>query len=300
MKPVFTDGRTGSDFSDEQSAVYAATRFHLTDAVSLVGGARVIDWEAKGTGYGTSKVTKESGRVLPYAGVVYRVGDAYSLYASHTETFMPQDDMTADLTYIDPQEGTNDEIGIKGQFFDGKLVAAVSYYQAELGNVAEAAGTIEDPVSGGPLTVYEGRDYTSEGYDLTLSGQLAEGLQADFSFTSVDIDNKEAGGLQRDYVPVKVVRLYASYRPPMLQQLKVGGGLNWQDDIQRMHSAGYMVKQDAYATLRLFASYQVNKQLSLSVNGNNLTDENYISSLYWDQGFYAAPRNFSASVNWRY
>ena len=300
VKPVFTDGLTGSDFEDKQSAVFAATRFQVADALSVIGGARVIDWEAKGTGYGTSKVTRESGRVLPYAGVVYRIGDSYSVYASHTETFMPQDDITADLTYIDPQEGSNDEVGIKGQFFGDKLVASVSLYQAELGNVAEAAGTIEDPVSGGPLTVYEGRDYDSRGYDLTLSGRLAEGLQADFSFTSVDIDNKESGGLQRDYVPAKVVRLFASYRPPMLQQLKVGGGINWQDDIQRVHGAGYTVQQDAYATLRLFASYRVSQQLSFSVNGNNLTDEKYISSLYWDQGFYAAPRNFSASVNWRY
>ena len=300
VKPVFTDGLTGSDFSDEQSAIFAATRFHVTDALSLVGGARVIDWEAKGEGYGTSKRTKESGRVLPYAGVVYRVGDNYSLYASHTETFMPQDDITADLTFIDPQEGSNEEVGIKGLFFEGKLIASVSYYQAELGNVAEAAGSIEDPVSGGPLNVYEGRDYKSEGYDLTLSGQLAEGLQADFSFTAVEIDNREEGGLQRDYVPAKVARLYASYRPPMMDQLKVGGGLNWQDDIQRTHSAGHTIKQDAYATLRLFASYQLNERLSLSVNGNNLTDEKYISSLYWDQGFYAPPRNFTASVNWRY
>jgi len=301
VRPVFTDGLTGSDFNDEQSAFFAATRFHLTDALSLVGGARVVDWEAKGEGYGTSKVTKESGKVLPYAGAVYRIGDNYSLYASHTETFMPQDDLTAELTFIDPTEGANDEIGAKGRFFDGKLIATVSYYQTEQANVAESVGQVEDPNSDQILIdVFEGRDYDSKGYDFTLSGQLAEGLQADFSYAKVDIDNQEDVGPDRDYIPAQTLRLYASYRPPMLQQLKVGGGINWQDDIQRVTSAGHTVEQEAYATLQLFANYRVSEQLSFSVNGKNLTDEKYIGSLYWDQGFYAAPRNFSASVNWRY
>lgn len=300
VRPSFTDGLSGSDFNSDQSGFFAATRVYLTDALSLIGGARVVDWESKGVGYGTGKETKESGRVLPYAGVVYRIADDYSVYASRTETFNPQDDLTEDLTFIDPSEGTNDEIGAKGQFFDGKLVAAVSYYQSQLANVAEFDKEIVDPVTGGPLQVYAGRDYDSEGYDLTLSGQLAEGLQAEFSFTKVDITNVVNGALNRDYVPAKVARLYASYRPPMLDQLKLGGGINWQDDIERPGVAGATVTQESYATLRLFANYQVSEKLSVSVNGNNLTDEKYISSLYWDQAFYAAPRNFSASVAWRY
>ncbi|WP_323845405.1 TonB-dependent siderophore receptor [Microbulbifer magnicolonia] len=301
VRPVFTDGLTGSDFDDEQSALYAATRFHITDALSLVGGARVVDWEAKGTGYGTSKVTRETGKVLPYAGLVYRIGDNFSVYASHTETFMPQDDTAVDLTFIDPTEGTNNEIGAKGLFFDGKLIATVSYYETEQANVAEYAGQVEDPVNDQILIdVYEGRDYESKGYDLTLSGQLSDGLQVDFSYADVDIENREGNGLNRDYIPAQTLRLFASYCPPMLQQLKVGGGISWQDDIQRTHSAGHLIEQEAYATLQLFANYRVNEQLSFALNGKNLTDEKYISSLYWDQGFYAAPRNVSASANWRF
>lgn len=301
VKPVFTDGLNGSDFDDEQSSVYVATRFHLSDTVSFIGGARVVDWEAKGQGYGTSKVTKVNNKVLPYAGLVYRIGDNYSLYASRTETFMPQDDISVDLTFIDPQEGSNDEIGIKGQFFDGKLLATVSYYQAEQANVAEYAGQVEDPINDQILIdFYEGRDYHSKGYDLTLSGQLSDALQLDFSYAKVDIENKEGNGLNRDYIPAQTLRLFASYRPQILDQLKVGGGIHWQDDISRMHSSGHVIEQDAYATLQVFANYQVNDQLSFTLNGKNLTDEKYISSLYWDQGFYAAPRSISASVSWNY
>ncbi len=301
VKPVFTDGLTGSDFKQEQGAWYAATRFRLTDALSLVGGARVVDWEAAGEGYGTSKLTEVSGKVLPYAGIVYRIGENYSVYASHTETFMPQDDIAQDLSFIDPTEGVTDEVGIKGQFFDGKLIATLAYYQSEQDNVAEFAGQVVDPNNEQiPIDFYAGRNYESEGFDLTLSGELAEGLQVDFSYAYVDIENREGNGLNRDYIPGQTLRLYASYRPPMLEKLKVGGGINWQDDIQRVHSAGFAVEQEAYATLQLFAAYQLSNRLSFALNGDNLTDEKYISSLYWDQGFYAAPRSFSASVNWTY
>ncbi|MCX2840601.1 TonB-dependent siderophore receptor [Microbulbifer thermotolerans] len=298
-RPVFDDNPSGSDFEDKQSAYFAATRVHLMDNLSLIGGARVVDWKSVGEGYGTSKVTEESGKVLPYAGLIYRIGDNYSLYISRTETFMPQDDLTADLTYMDPTEGVNNEVGAKGEFFDGKLQASIAYYQTEQKNVAESAGEVTDPLTGGPVQVYEGVDYDSEGVDLALSGQLAPGLQVDFSYAYVEIDDQN-GELDRAYIPQQMVRLFASYRPQVMENLKLGAGLNWQDDIERTTSDGYTVQQDAYATVRAFASYRVNKNLEISLNANNLTDEKYISSLYWDQAFYAAPRNFSASVSWRY
>ncbi|AQQ66780.1 hypothetical protein Mag101_03340 [Microbulbifer agarilyticus] len=301
VQPVFTDGLTGSQFEEQQSAVFAATRFRISDAISLVGGARVVNWEANGEGYGTSKVTEVNGKILPYAGVVYRLNDNYSVYASHTETFRAQDEIAEDFSFIDPTEGVNDEIGVKAQFLDGKLVATLAYYETQQNNVAEYAGQITDPNNDQVLIdYYEGRDYDSSGYDLTVSGELVDGLNMEFSYAKVDIDNKAGNGLNRDYIPAQTVRLYASYRPVSLDQLKVGGGLNWQDDISRVHAAGFTIEQEAYATVQLFANYKITEQLSFTINGENLTDEKYISSLYWDQGFYAAPRSYSASVNWRY
>ncbi|MCQ3828507.1 TonB-dependent siderophore receptor [Microbulbifer elongatus] len=301
LRPTYTAGASGSDFNEEQGAIFAATRFRLTDDLSLVGGARIVNWEAKGEGYGTSKVTELDGKVLPYAGVVYRIADNYSLYASHTETFRAQDDIAEDLSFIDPTEGVNDEVGIKAQFLDGKLMATLAYYQTQQNNVAEFAGQIPDPVNDEVMIdYYEGRDYDSDGYDLTVSGQPVDGLHMEFSYAKVNIENKAGNGLDRSFIPEQTVRLYASYRPPVLDRLKVGGGLNWQDDISRMHATGHRIEQDAYATVQLFANYKVTEQLSVSLNGENLTDEKYISSLYWDQGFYAAPRNYSASVNWRF
>ncbi|WP_346837436.1 TonB-dependent siderophore receptor [Microbulbifer sp. SAOS-129_SWC] len=293
-RPVFDDGATGSDWGDTQTALYAATRFHLSDALSLVGGARMVNWKGEGAAYGESQATEANGKVLPYAGLVYRFGDSYSLYASHTETFMPQRDLDKNLQRLAPSAGSNDELGVKGAFADGKLNASLAVFQADYTNVSESAGF--DASIG--KTVYQGHDYETRGYELELTGELAPGLQASVGYTALDIE--ENGDEARTFVPKNVVRVLASYRLPMLEQLKVGAGLNWQDDIARVDGYGNRIEQDAYATVRAFANYRVGDKLDFSLNVNNLTDEKFISSLYWDQGFYAAPRNFSASVNWHY
>ena len=32
----------------------------------------------------------------------------------------------------------------------------------------------------------------------------------------------------------------------------------------------------------------------------DVTDEKYLTSLYWEQGYYGAPRNYTLSLNWRF
>ena len=48
------------------------------------------------------------------------------------------------------------------------------------------------------------------------------------------------------------------------------------------------------------ARYQLSSQWSVSAQVNNLTDRKYLTSLYWTQSYYAAPRNYSVSLNWTY
>ena len=294
-RPVFRDGETGSDWNDEQSSLYVASRLHLTDALSFVGGVRVTDWESEGYGYGESQATKVSGKTLPYAGLVYRFGEHYSVYASYTETFMPQRDIGSDLKRLAPAEGVNKELGVKGSFFESRLIASLALFQTSHDNVSEYA--YFDIGSG--QSIYEGIDYESEGFEVELSGELAPGLQASIGYTQLDIEDG-SGDESRTFVPKKMLRFYTSYRLPMLDQLKIGAGLNWQDDIHRDVPGGITIEQDGYALVNVFANYSINENLDIAVTLNNLTDKKYINSLYWDQGYYGAPRNASVSVSWRY
>ena len=49
----------------------------------------------------------------------------------------------------------------------------------------------------------------------------------------------------------------------------------------------------------LMARYAFSENNSLTFNANNVTDEKYINSLYWAQGFYGAPANYSATLSWK-
>lgn len=297
-KPASWVNPDGAEYEDRQKSFYTAARLSLSDALSLVLGARAIKLETSGQSYGVDRA-REDDDILPYAGLVYDLNEQFSVYASYTEIFNPQKEMGADLRRLDPIEGENYEVGIKGELFDGRLNVAAAVFRTKQSNVAESLGF--DLGSG--QQIYEGVDYLSEGYELEVSGELLPGLQVMGGYTFVDIQNADHSH-GRTYAPKHLLRASTVYRLPQLPQLKVGANLSWQDDIHREvglpdGSTG-RVEQDAYALVGLMASYDFAPNWSLAANLNNLTNEKYITSLYWDQGFYGAPRNASLTLSWKY
>jgi outer membrane receptor for ferric coprogen and ferric-rhodotorulic acid len=71
-----------------QDAVYLTTRLSLADPLTLILGGR-LDWYDYDdrTGDGDYKVTRNLTR---YSGLIYKLDDHHSLYASYTDIFTPQ------------------------------------------------------------------------------------------------------------------------------------------------------------------------------------------------------------------
>lgn len=297
-KPAVWGSSNGGSYEDKQSSVYSAARLSLTDDLSLIAGARAIELKTEGFSYGAERARKND-TVLPYAGLVYDLNEQYSLYASYTEIFDPQKEEGADRKRLEPVEGENYEVGIKGELLDGQLNVSAAVFKTKQSNVAESAGF--DTTSG--KDVYQGIDYLSEGYELELSGEVMPGLQVMGGYTYVDIQNADHSH-GRTYAPKHMLRASAVYRLPQLPKMKVGANLTWQDDIYTAvtlpDNSGARVEQDSYALLGLMASYDIDRNWSLSANLNNLTNEKYLTSLYWTQAYYGAPRNVSATLTWKY
>jgi outer membrane receptor for ferric coprogen and ferric-rhodotorulic acid len=95
-----------------------------------------------------------------------------------------------------------------------------------------------------------------------------------------------------------MLRSSFSYRLPQLEAMKVGAALDWQSSTTDEGTG--LIEQDSYALVDAFVSYDINKHLNASFNLNNITDEKYLNSLYWDQAYYGAPRNVMASLTWKY
>ncbi|WAJ37589.1 TonB-dependent siderophore receptor [Pseudomonas sp. GOM7] len=288
-RPLNDRPTRGSDFTDRMKSVYGAARWSLTDDLSLITGTRVVDVSSSGESYGAAKSLKNSGKVVPYAGVVYDLNEQYSLYASYTEIFSPQTKTDISGSRLAPLEGVNYEVGIKGELFDDQVNVALAVFRTEQDNFANQAGTI-----GGRAYYNAVEGLTSEGYELEFSGEPVDGLQLSAGYTFVDITNAD-GSHAVTYSPKHMVKAAATYRVPGLEKLKVGGAMRWQSDIRNG-----IAEQDAYGVVDLMASYDIDRNWSLSANLNNLTNEKYLTSLYWTQAYYGAPRNVSATLTWKY
>ena len=288
-RPLNDAGTNGSDFTDRMQSVYSAARWSLSDSLNLITGVRVVDVESSGGSYGVDKTTKYSSEIVPYVGLIYDLNEQYSVYASYTEIFDPQTETDMSGARLAPVEGVNYEAGIKAELLDDKVNLSLAVFRTEQDNLAEFVEMVEGK------NRYRAVDgITSEGYEVEVSGELLQGLQATAGYTFVDIRDAEDKHAVT-YSPKHMLRASSTYRIPGLEQLKVGASMSWQDDVRNG-----IAEQDAYALVNLMASYEIDRNWTVSANLNNLTDEKYLSSLYWTQAYYGAPRNASMTVSWNY
>ncbi|MGZ0700918.1 TonB-dependent siderophore receptor [Pseudomonas sp. L5B5] len=292
-KPDFNvSGKSSID--EDQYAAYLTSRLSLTDDLSLILGSRVIDWKRDTTerpygGTETEVKREENGVFIPYAGVVYDLDDTWSVYASYTSIFNPQASWvrSEDNKPLDPMEGKGYEIGIKGSHFDGRLNSSLALYKLQQDNLAIWQHD----------NVYSAeQDTTSKGVELEFNGELAEGWQASAGYTysvTTDTDDQRINtGLPRN--SFKTFTSYRLHGP--LDKLTVGGGVNWQSKVGNdLHT----FTQGSYAVTNLMARYDISRNLSASLNLNNLFDREYYSNagLY---GNYGAPRNLMTSFKYSF
>lgn len=293
----------------EQRGVYAATRLNLTDDLKLILGARDSFYEKVSDDVGgapESKVDVDN-EIIPYAGIVYDLTDSISAYASYTEIFLPQSVRDRSGQQLDPITGESYETGLKFEFFDGRLNASAAIFQIKQDNLGQSTGVLvdpSDPMSGYAYEASEGA--TSEGFELEVSGELAEGWNVSAGYTQFEAEDAEGDDVNTMY-PTKLLRTFTTYRVPGIfnNKLTIGGGVNWQDAIYTYatNPAGNSekIEQDAYALVNLMARYQITDNLSAQLNANNVTDEKYYDIFdAYGALTYGAPRSFTASAKYSF
>lgn len=299
-KPSFT--KVGeSDMTETQYAAYLTSRWHLTDATSLILGGRVVDWErdSKNKPYGraTTKTERtETGIFIPYAGFVYDLSDVWTAYASYTQIFNPQSASVRDVsgTPLDPQEGTGYEVGLKAGFYEGRLNTSLALFRVEQDNLAVADGNNLAPNGFQAYRAENGT--TSEGVELEVNGELAEGWQVSGGYSYSVSFNDDDHRIVTE-IPRNSVKLFSTYRlPGEFDKLTVGGGVNWQSETG--YDLSYATTQSSYTLVSLLAKYQVTPALSASVHVNNLFDKEYLTTTA--AGLYGAPRNVMTTLRYAY
>nr|WP_231617126.1 ferric-rhodotorulic acid/ferric-coprogen receptor FhuE [Erwinia sorbitola] len=282
------------DDAIRQKSVYTAARFSLADPLSLLVGARYTDWSANGT-----SGNNDADKIAPYAGLTYDLNDTYSLYASYTSIFQPQTSRNSSAQYLDPVTGKSYETGIKGDWNNSRLTATLSLFRTEQNGLGVNSYVY---IPGTTEYAYDEVDAVSRGVEFEVNGALTDNWQMTFGASRYIAEQRNGTAVMPE-IPRTTAKLFTSYRLPMLQDLTVGGGVNWQNktwaNVADGPAGSDYIDQSPVTLVNLFSRYQVTKQVSVQANINNLFDREYYDYM-GTYVVYGAPRNFSVSANYSF
>ncbi|WP_077530008.1 TonB-dependent siderophore receptor [Vreelandella utahensis] len=271
-----------NDQITEQFGGYLAGRFNVTDPLDVIIGSR-LSWYHYEFG---DTVRDEDAVFTPYGALVYELNNWSSAYATYSEIFNPQSNKGVDGNTLEPEVGSNYEVGVKGEFYDGALNTSLALFRIRKDNEAQLLQPYDaNNICGG--WCYEAKGETiTKGVDLGLSGEVVEGVQVMAGFTQYKKDDNDE--------TVRITKLSGSYSPE---------GARWSlgasiDDSTKSYGQWGM-SQDARTLVGLFGKYQINPRVKVALNVKNALDEEYyanaIDSGYGNQ-YWGEPRSGTLSV----
>jgi outer membrane receptor for ferric coprogen and ferric-rhodotorulic acid len=291
-EPAFDASIATSGFTDKRKNAFLAVRWNLADDWKLLTGANTAKVTTSGNSYGVDSY-RSATKTSPYAGLVYDINRNVSAYASYTSIFNPQSEIDASRHPLAPVEGKTYELGLKSELFGGRANLSGAIFNTKQDNAAQLLGYLN-----GIDAYYEGISAKSKGVEIELSGQITRNWNANIGLSQLSMEGNDGEDV-KTYIPRKTVRGATTYRFESMPQLKVGASVSWQSKIY-LDDVVAVIRQGSYTSVGLMAQYDINPHLKLSANVNNLTDNRHLTSLYWNQSYYAAPRNASVSLNWSY
>lgn len=236
------------------------------------------------------------------AGVVYKVQPNASIYASYGTSSTPSgttigtgsDNLAGPTATVplagnqalDPERTKSVEVGTKWDVMEGlALTGAVFRTEKTNARVTQADGT----------TVVAG-DMLVKGAEVGFAGRLTNKWQAFGGYTYLDSEVVDGGQTNVGsnaapvYVPVSDVALGSRFPNTaknsasvwttyaVLPNLTVGGGAFYVDKVYG--NVLNTVSIPSYVRIDAMANYKIDKNLSLQLNIQNLTDERYFNAAY--------------------
>lgn len=303
--PGFSSTPTAYALERNEKGAAVATRLSATDALSFIIGSR-LSWSDYASRSPFNTASFDSGRqVIPYAGVVYDLSAAHALYASYTDIYSIQQYYSPN-GLLAPVKGKNYEVGMKSQFFDGRLQTAVALFQTDQLNLPVALNVASTCGLTGATRCYtEGAKVRNRGIDLEVSGSPTPGWNLAAGFTYSDpkyVAGPNDGLPYNTTLPRKIFKVSTDYRLPG-GKWRLGGNVQAQSAMSYSGS-GYRIQQGGYALLNLHAAYEFNNHLRLQLNVRNALDKHYYQSIPTNNNyggvFVGTPRSFAMTLRYDY
>ncbi|MEY4415403.1 MAG: putative TonB-dependent receptor [Pseudomonadota bacterium] len=302
-EPAWTSASPYESYETRQTALSAVGRFSLADDLKLIAGLRQTRWRKDVT---SSGVKLQADRLTPYLGLVLDLDERLSAYASHTSIFKPQTERDRYGAYLAPVIGRASEVGLKGDFLDGRLQGQASLFHIRQDGLAQTDTGQYVPGTSPPVEAsYASEGATSRGYELELTGSPSADWQLSAGWSHFIAEDAQGQAVNSDH-PRRTLKLHTRWRlPAQWQAVTVGGGVNWESAVWADGSnplgQAERVSQGAYALVSLMARWQVQPALALQLNVDNALDKRYYSQV----GFYSsygwgAPRTTRLSARYSF
>lgn len=280
---IFIPLTRGSENLVEQSGFYGQARIKLAEPLTVVLGARLSTFDAKSRTAPPSVAgpwvqgAHAKGEFTPYGGVVLDLTDEISVYGSYADIFAPQTQRTWPSGTLPPRVGEQFEIGVKGEFFGGRLNTSLAYFDIKDTNRAYA--DLDNPgyfVALGEMQ--------SRGIDAEVSGEVLPGLSVMAGYTYLHTeflkDANNQGLPVSGWYPEHLFKLWAHYRfqGPALERWSVGAGILAQSETGNAIRNAQRI-QPAYAVVNALVGYRFDENIEATLSVNNVFDEAYYTRL---------------------
>ena len=267
----------------DTTGAYVDDNLHLGERWILGLGGRFQHTEQYG-GQGRPFVVETDTQddvFLPHASLLYRLTPQTSLYASYSESFVPNQPDADTGQRFDPEEGHGWEAGIKRRFLADRLQASLAYFEITKENVVVSDNGVSRAVG----------KSGSKGIELSAQGELTDRLSilANYAYTDAEVLEDADGGTAGNELP-NVARHTASLLlarerglDPDFGRWRVGGGVRYVGS--REGDADNSFSLDDYTVADAFVAWDngwLGDNTHLQLNVHNLFDTTYYPSSIGD------------------
>ncbi|HEY9823871.1 MAG TPA: TonB-dependent siderophore receptor [Stenomitos sp.] len=254
--------------------VYLQDQIELRDNLKLLVGGRfdLIRNTTRDVLFGGTSTQNDSA-FSPRVGLVYQPIEPLSLYASFSRSFNPNVGiLDRQRQPLDPERGTQYEVGMKAELFGGKLTSTLAFYHLTKTNVA-----VTDPQDDN-FSLAAGK-IRSQGIELDVSAQILPGWKVIASYAYTDAEVTEGDeflptGNRPPSIPRHSASLWSTYefQSGTLKGFGFGGGLFFVGEREGDFDNSFRLPGYLRADASLF--YR-RKNWSASLNVQNLFDTKY-------------------------
>lgn len=264
--------------------------------IQLVAGVRYDEFDLQTVDLVANyAAARKDSRWSPRLGLIIKPQDNISLYASYSESFLPQSGNQFSVldsvdVALEPETFENLEAGIKWAI-QPELFLTAAVFRLTRDNTQAPAP------SGSGLTVAAGTSRV-DGFEFGLAGELVDNLNVSLGYAYLDGEitqttNAAAAGTVLQQVAKHHITAWGRY--DVTERLGFGAGVIHQS--KQFASLSNNVVLPAYTRVDAAIYFDVTEMLALQLNVENLFDEEYYPSAHGDNNIQPAePLNASISA----